>query len=271
MEILNTKTFAELVDESTNQLKAIGMSTTPGGIARLFLNIINKQMEDIYKCLTVNHLRAFVTTATGDALDAIGVLVNCSRLLEESDDNYRYRITVQCLMLATSNETAVKLELLTLDGVEDVKLQPYSMGTGSFSAVIITLSDTPEEVLQRAQAALQNVHGYGIRYDVRIPTVNRVKLSYKIYIEDTVSDVDKQDIRYKAQEDLILYLSSLNVGEDIYIDKLNQVIMNASPKILSIQNTRYLINNQKALYVNQECRWFERYYVSTEADNVIIT
>ena len=131
MIVLNTKTFEELKDEATVDLTSVGFSTSPGSIAKLFLNIVNKNIANLYNTLTVNHLRAFVTTSDGEALDAIGVLLHCTRLKDETDDNYRYRITQQCLTLATSNETAVRLTALTVEGVEDVILK------SAFSSSII--------------------------------------------------------------------------------------------------------------------------------------
>ena len=119
MIVLNTKTFDELKEEAISDLQAVGFNTSPGAIAKLFMNIVNQNIANLYDTLTVNHIRAFVTTADGAALDAIGVLVQCFRLKDETDDNFRYRIVNQCLTLATSNETAIRLTALTVEGVND--------------------------------------------------------------------------------------------------------------------------------------------------------
>lgn len=271
MKILNTKTFEELSQEATSDLEAVGFSTSPGGIAKLFMNIVNKNIANLYNTLTINHLRAFVTTSDGAALDAIGKLLYCTRMDNETDDNYRYRITQQCLLLATSNETAIRLTALTVDGVSDVVLKPYSMGAGSFT-VIILMDDNVDEtgVIRAVHTKLLNVHGYGIRYNVVSPTLTYVKIKQHLYIKDTVSDIDKQEIKYNAQLALIDYLSNLSIGEDIVIDRITQIIMNVSENIIEESNIEFYINGEKALYVNQTCRWFERFIVSTEEDNVVI-
>lgn len=271
MIVLNTKTFDELKEEATSDLQAVGFSTSPGGIAKLFMNIVNKNIANLYNTLTINHLRAFVTTADGSALDAIGVLLHCERILNENDDNYRYRITQQCLVLATSNETAIRLTALTVDGVEDVVLKPYSMGAGSFTVIILSDKDVTEEnILERVRQKLLNVHGYGIRYNVVAPTLTYVSMKQHLYIRDTISDIEKQEIRYNVQLALIDYLSNLSIGEDIIIDKITQIIMNVSSDIIEESNMEFYINGEKALYVNQKCRWFERFIVSNETDNVVI-
>lgn len=271
MNVLNTKTLDELIAESTEQLQSVGFSTSPGAIAKLFMNIINQSISNLYKTLTVNHVRAFVTSANDEALDAIGSLVHCKRLLNESNDNYRFRITNQCLTLATSNETAIRLTALVVDGVQDVVLKPYSMGAGSFTVIVITDEDvTKSDILENVKTNLLNVHGYGIRFSVTSPTLTYVSIKQRIFIKDNLSDNEKQEIRYNVQLALIKYLSNLTIGQDIIIDKITQIIMNVSSNITQESNVSFYINGEKALYVNQSCRWFERFIVSREADNVVI-
>lgn len=271
MIVLNTKTFEELSTEATNDLAAVGFNTSPGAIAKLFMNIVNDNIANLYNTLTVNHIRAFVTTSDGEALDAIGELVHCYRLKDETDDNFKYRITNQCLTLATSNETAIRLTALTVEGVSDVILKPFSMGTGSFTVIVLTDEDvTSDNILNDVKEKLSTVHGYGIRYNVVSPTLTYVSIKQKIYLNSNLSDIEKQEIKYDVQLALIDYLNNLSVGEDIIIDKITQVIMNVSEHILQESNISFYINGEKALYVNQSCRWFERFIVSREIDNVVI-
>lgn len=271
MVVLNTKTLQELQAEATSDLQAVGFSTEPGSIAKLFLNIINKNVANLYNTLTVNHIRAFVTTASGGALDAIGKLLSCARLADESDDNYRYRITKQCLTLAKANETTIRLAALTCTGVADVILKPYAMGAGSFTVIVVPESDVPaENVIKTVHNKLRDEHGYGIRYNVVTPTLTYVSLKHRIFLDSKLSDTEQQTIRYDVQLALTEYLSNLGIGQDIITDQITQVVMNVSEHIVQEANIELYINGQKALYVNQSCRWFERFMVSKETDSVII-
>lgn len=271
MIVLNTKTFEELKTEATADLAAVGFNTSPGAIAKLFMNIVNKNIANLYNTLTVNHIRAFVTTSDGAALDAIGVLVQCFRLRDETDDNFRYRIVHQCLTLATSNETAIRLTALTVEGVRDVILKPYSMGAGSFTVIVLSDEDvTATGILEAVKTKLLDIHGYGIRYNVVSPTLTYVSIKQRLFLDTNLSDIEKQEIRYNVQLALTEYLANLNIGENIIIDKITQVIMNVSDKILQESNVAFYINGEKALYVNQSCRWFERFIVSKDVDNVVI-
>lgn len=271
MIVLNTKNYEELSKEGISALSNIGFNCSPGAIAKLFLNIINSEIADLYNTLTVNHLRAFVTTSDGEALEAIGSLVQCFRMDNESDDNYRYRITQQCLTLATSNYTAVKLTALTTEGVEDVILQEHSMGAGSFTVIVLSNTEvTDDSILEAVDQRLKDVHGYGIRYNVVSPTLNYIKLTQQLSFANNVSDNDKQDIKYEVQKQIVDYLSNLKIGETFNIDKMTQIIMNISPYIIQEQNKDFYINGDKSLYTNQTSRWFERFTVSNDVDNVVV-
>lgn len=270
MKVLNTKTLEELTKESISDLEAVGFSTSNGSIAKLFLNIINKYLSEFYNVLTINHLRAFVTTSDGDGLDAIGALLQCSRLEGESDDNYRFRITNQCLVLATSNETAIRLAALTAEGVEDCLVKEYAMGSGSFAVIIITNEQDTDSIIKAVKEKLQDVHAYGIRYTVEVPKLTYIKIKHSVSISDRVSDAEKQEIKYNIQTALADYFNNLTIGESINTDKITQIILNTNENVIQESNIDFYINNQKAIYNNQTCRWFEKFSLSTDVDNIII-
>jgi uncharacterized phage protein gp47/JayE len=145
------------------------------------------------------------------------------------------------------------------------------MGAGSFTVIVLSDEDvTAKGILESVRTKLLTVHGYGIRYNVVSPTLTYVSIKQKLYLNDKLSDIEKQEIRYDVQLALTKYLSELKIGEDIIIDKITQVIMNVSENILQESNMSFYINGEKALYVNQSCRWFERFIVSKESDNVVI-
>ena len=199
MIVLNTKTFDELQNEGLSELTALGFSSNPGAICRLFLSVINNRVSAAYRALTVNHIRAFLSTSDSDALDMIGSLLNCKRN-GDTDDDYKYRISKQCLILASSNETAIRLAALSVDGVADVKLKPHGMGAGTFVVLIVVDNsiDNPSSVLEKVSKQIATTVGYGIKFRVDTPTLTRVKLGFKLYIKDSITDFDTQTIRYDA-------------------------------------------------------------------------
>lgn len=272
MIVLNTKTFEELQDEGLSELTALGFSSNPGAICRLFLSVVNNRIAAAYRALTVNHIRAFLSTADGEALDMIGKLLNCQRN-GDTDENYKFKISKQCLVLASSNETAIRLAVLSVEGVADVKLKPYGMGAGTFVVIVVVDNSVtnPDGVIKAVEKQVAGTVGYGIKPRITTPTLTRVKMKFKLYIDESVSDFDAQTIRYDVQYAISQYIENLNIGEDIIIDQITQEIMNVSDSIISHQNIEFYINNEKALYVNQSCRWFERFALSTDSDNIVVS
>ena len=271
MIVLNTKTLEELREDSTKKLQAVGFSTKPGSIAKLFLNIINQSVADLYDTLTVNHLRSFLSTSYDDALDEIGALLHCKRNSLELDDDYRYRISKQCYTLASSNEMAIRLAVLCTEGVEDVVLKNHAIGSGSFGVIVVTGKEyNTNDVLAIVKKRIDETVGYGIRYVLMTPTLSKIKISVRLQFEQNIGDLKKQEIRYQVKNALLDYFTTIPIGESILIDKITQVIMNASSFIQGYQTTKFSIDGEKAMFVNQACRWCEQFYISSDADNIIV-
>ena len=138
---------------------------------------------------------------------------------------------------------------------------------------VIILSDedvTSKGILENVKNKLLDVHGYGIRYNVVSPTLTYIKIKHRLVINSSLSDAEKQEIRYDAQLALSDYLSNLTIGQDIVTDKITQILMNVSENVIEESNMEFYINGEKALYVNQTCRWFERFIPSKESDNIVI-
>jgi hypothetical protein len=51
---------------------------------------------------------------------------------------------------------------------------------------------------------------------------------------------------------------------------MTQLIMNVSSYISQEQNKEFYINNELAPYTNQASKWFERFTLSNDVDNVVV-
>lgn len=271
MILLNTKTFEELQEEDLNNLQNVGFSTSAGSIAKLFLGIINRNIADLYDVLTLNHVQSFVSTATGSYLEAVGALVACERLLGEEDADYRYRISKSILSTATANETAVRLAALSVTGVRDAILKKYTYGTGSFSVLITTDSPVPSpEIIASVQSNVEKVTAYGTRFEVTGPDVVSVKLTLKLMTKDTTSIAVSQDLKYSVRQALRDFFATRQVGEAITPSQITQEVMNVNTSIVTYTCERFNINGSPAMFVNQDCRWNERFMLSADPDALII-
>jgi hypothetical protein len=270
MILINNKSYDELCQQVYTDFVENGFSTTPGSIAKLFADIINKNVSGFYEALSINHVQAFVTTATGDFLDAIGVLLNCTRNTSELDDDFRKRITHQCLSLPRANETSIRLAVLSVAGVEDVVLRRYSHGPGSFTVVPIVNSSNPS-VMSDIEDVLNDAASYGEKITIKLPTAKLVKIVISLIYSVSTTDVEKQNIAVKVREEIIKYINSLKTEQTLIINELAERIMDVDDNIVDYSCNDFKINNQNCLYINQGARWDERFAVSPDTNAIIVT
>lgn len=271
MILMLNKSFDDLQEKAKAKLTELGFSTDPGSIVKLLLGIINEEFAEAYEALTISHTQAFLSTATGEFLDGIGLLLSCKRYSEEEDEDYRYRISKQILTTATSNETSVRLAALSVQGVKDVVLRNYALGAGSFSALILTEDREGDVVaVEQVRDAISKVAGYGIKFEVESPRPVEVKIKIKLITKDTVSDMDRQDLKYLVSNSLKDYFNTRKIGEPIIINQITQRTMEVSKDIISYACEDFRVDRKLSVYVNQECRWNERFIVSPEPDAILI-
>ena len=211
------------------------VNAEPGSIVRTFSEVLAEEFYEFYNELELVSMMSFVSTAKGQFLDLIGAIVNCARLEEETDDNYRVRITQQVYVVAGANETAIRLRLLNIDGVRDVILEPYVRGTGSFAAYIITdEANTPEHILQTAQTILDEAKAYGIRAEARKPLLISMKLKVRLVFEEGTPQAEITNIKYLTERTLKSYIDNLPLGGLFVVNEAIRRVKNLSSSIVDL-------------------------------------
>jgi hypothetical protein len=183
MTTIPRKAAATILNEMIASLQSRSNITnfSAGSLARTLLEVINTQFTRVYDVLDTTLLQGFVSSATGVYLDYLGQLLACARTLGESDEDYRYRISRTTLSMAQANETAVRLAVLGLPGVNDAKLQQYLYGNGSFGVTILTDELVPSTaVIETAQAVVDRVKGFGVYAKVLACSIGNVDLRYTL-------------------------------------------------------------------------------------------
>lgn len=246
------------------------LSLTPGSTARLLLTIVNAELEALYEKLEEIHLNAFVSTAKAEYLDLIGGLLGCERTGSELDDDYRYRISNQVTILEKANMLSIRMALLQVDGVQDVKLVPYTHGSGSFTAFIVTNTSTPtEDILLRCEEAIAPVVAYGIKYNIEGPDLIPVQIGVKLVMEG--SSEATQEVIDKVKDRLRIYINSKNIGEELIYNELIEIIMGASEDIYDMNIYDFKIDGLRVLNTNQRCRKNERFIESDLPDSITVS
>lgn len=272
--ILLDKQYQQIMNETLAELEGMGVSDkTPGGVARLFLAVINKRLSTYYETLKLNHTQAFVSTAKGQFLDMIGELLACYRTEEEigDDEAYRYRITKQIQIVASANESAVRLAALSVEGVQDVMMKRFTHGTGSFSVYVISENPfTPQEILDNVQVAIEEIEAYGVRGEVFRPIVLPVDLRVRLIFNKTVADLDRKLAIAHAQDALKNYINSRNVGSALLINDIHKLLKDTHNGIEEAILFDYKIVNRPVLPVDHVPSWNERYIESDKPNAITI-
>lgn len=272
MILTHNKDFKTLTEETEKEMKKIGLNTDPGAICRLFANIINKRIVDFYDFFTNTILMAFISKATEEFLDNLGMLLGCERKINEEDDIYRKRICNQVTSLAKANEIAIRLAILSIDRVKDVKMKKHTNGPGSFTVIPILYDiNLFNETYSDIEKQIQDVMSFGEKVIIKQPTFKQVKLKIVLSNELNLNDTQKQSIKISVRENIIKYVNSIKIGESLIINELTQIIMGTNDSILNYSIKEFKINNDNCLILNQGARWDEKFIVSQDSDSIIVS
>lgn len=270
--ILLDKKYDQIMKETLAELEGMGVKEMhAGGVARLFLSILNRQLTTYYEALSLNHAQAFVSKANGPFLDLIGQLLDCTRRPEEAsdDEGYRYRITKQIQIVASANRMAIRLAALSVEGVQDVMMKRFTHGTGSFSVYVITENPiTPQDILDAVQDRIEEAEAYGVRGEVYRPIVRTAEMKVRLIFNKTVPDLDRRLAIAQSQDALKNYVNSRHVGQELNIQEINQTIKEIHNQIEELIIFDYKIDNRPVLPVNQTCAWNER-FIESDKPNAI--
>lgn len=239
----------------------------PGGVVRLLLSIVNSIAQDIYTQLATDQLNAFLSTAADADLDAIGYLMDCTRLTGENNENYRYRISKQTSTAASANRVAVKLAVLSISGVTDCVLTPYTYGTGSGSIYVVTNDPYPTDAfIAKIQAVVDDVIAFGNKVIVTVPKQIPVEIGMKLIFKKTASGPNQMLAITEANTALKNYIAALMPGDSISIKGIQMAVMSVSKDIFDVQMFKFIINGKPALLVDQDSTGQQRFVESTNAD-----
>lgn len=269
MKLIHNKDFDNLSSEIHTELEQVGFNTTPGSIAKLFADIITKYISEFYDDLVSIHMLSFLTTSSGKYLDMIGMLVNCYRQENESDNDYKVRISNQVEFLSKANELCIRLTALSVNGVNDIVLKKYSHGPGSFT--IIPLTDNYNKVLEDTLlTTVEKNASCGERVVIKEPILKEIKLDINLILSSGVDERIVQTTKVSVATAIDRYINSLRIGDSFIINQLTKAILSTSENIVNYSINSFKINNKECLLINQGCRWDEKFVISNDIDSLVI-
>lgn len=271
MIVLEDVTFEKISSRCRDRLLAEGINAYPGSIAKLITDIISEEIAEIYTILSNDMVMRFISTAEGEYLDSIGILLNCTRKDLETDESYRSRMSNQTLSLEKANDTAIRMAVLARDDVDDVILQRWSHGPGTFSVLIIPNSNSvsEEDTITGVSELLESVAAYGIKYHVTTPYRREIKCRVKIHMSEQ-TESEKMDTFLFIADAMKRKVNSLKAGEEFISSQLTKAILDVSKDISKAQFLEFRIDGKLCNYQDYNCRWNERFVISQEPEAITL-
>ena len=259
------------------RLEENGFDTSNASINVVFADAISKELAPMYEMLEESDRQRKVSSATDMSLDTLGQERNLPRLPGEDDDNYRYRIAGQENTLTSSNDTALRLALLTLDSIVDADFVPYVQGPGSGLIVLMTqdpFADT--SVIEEAKERVGKLSAWGNRYSYVIPSPVVVSIEVKTILHGNLSKKESADVtemlRLRTEE----FLSTIRPGKPFFASQLvgflfeSPFTASVSDPVKDIQVVSLKVNSQPHDTEIVQVKPFERIVADTSSLGVII-
>jgi uncharacterized phage protein gp47/JayE len=220
-------------------------TVSPGSVVRSLLEIINDQFEETYKYLEAYIPMAFLSTAQNEYVDLLGSLFNCTRYTDESDEDFKYRISNYVYSTAGANETAIYLACRSIEGVKDVFIAPYVYGIGSFAVYVVTDDpNVPDDIVNNVQTAINDTKAFGIVGVAERPTVRRLSITYQLNFGSTVTTDELTNIVRQVNNQIKLNIDNSVIGNTFYLNNVLLNVVSISSKITNIDLVDVKLDNK---------------------------
>lgn len=256
------RSYDEMLQEAmVNLQNKSGLTNfSAGSIARSLLEVYYEDYDKVNDLLEYSVAIGFLSSAEGEFVDEIGKLFDIKRLPGEDDENYKYRIHKHNETKAKANKTAIRLACLSIEGVHNVEMKRYIKGVGTFGVYVITDNpETPEDILQNVQEAIDATQAYGMKGEAIRPKLVYLDLNILYNFYDNAKPEIKEGIITKAETTLREYLINKPLGSELIINQLINLLMEIDKqniKNLTIREMR--INNKQTIINDKQFYWDER-------------
>ncbi len=149
-----------------------------------------------------------------------------------TDDEYRYFVTNAIVASAKANETAIRLACLSVPGVSDVIIEPFTYGIGTFGVFVMTTSPiTTDGTLAAVQQAINETQAMGMRGVATSPALIGIQMKISLEFLPTTKAASRVSITKQVQLNVINYINNLRPGEEMVLNEAKQQIMDVSEEI----------------------------------------
>ena len=166
----------------------------------------------------------------------------------ESDDDYRFRLSLKVQSSAGANEAALRLELLEIPGIQDVVFERQA---GAFIVYVYGISpNVSPGLLQNVQERINDKAAYPLTGLAVAPDLVGISLSTTVEFKAGTSAEEKGLALSAAASAAEDYIN--NLRETLVLNQIADRLLNADPKILEVRDKEWSLNSN--LIVNTT--WF---------------
>jgi hypothetical protein len=158
-----------------------------------------------------------------------GIITGCDA---ETDDNYRYRISLQMQSTGGCRADDIRAAVLTVVGLQDVV---FERKAGTFFAYVYGISPAvPDSLVQAVQTAINLAVAFPLNGLAIVPDLVGFSLSTPVTMAPGVTAVDVPNILSAAASAAQTYINNLAIGSPLVINQVADQILNSDPRILDI-------------------------------------
>jgi uncharacterized phage protein gp47/JayE len=154
---------------------------------------------------------------------------------EETDQNYRFRIQQERISQEAGNYSSIRLALLGIPGIADVKRIKYERGVGTSDWLI--QSTTPvvsASLIAEAQKVIDAKQSSGTSNKARSPVTVGVEMMFSITYKRSLEDSQKEQIKSVIRQNIANYVNTLPIGGSLVQDQIVRIVLTSSNEIQSM-------------------------------------
>lgn len=153
--------------------------------------------------------------------------------------HHRYRIHLKLISQSGANEAALRFQLLTVPGIQDVV---FDSEAGTFYCYVYAITPTASaSILSAAQNAINNFVAFPLTGAVLNPDLVGISLATTITLTANSTSTDQANAVAQAVAAAQNYINNLTVGQELVINAISNAIFNSSANIIDVGQPDNLI------------------------------
>jgi uncharacterized phage protein gp47/JayE len=190
---------------------------------------------------------------------------------QESDDDYRFRLSRAFSTRFSNSRSAVQVAATSVNGVVQVNLYPFARGAGTFDVLVIPRGNKlPKSVADAAARAVDRVTAFGISPRIREPEYVDVSLTVRIRYDKGVGEGLKDALRDQVQSAILNYIGNIPMGGELIVNQLRSSVLGVSDEIIDLTLLSLCIDGRPQAIRNQKLQPDELYTPSTKIEAVVV-